>query len=386
MKYLFLQSFDDFKCSGSECPITCCGNAWKVYIDEKTDKYYQSLTGDIGKRLESCIQRKDGKAWFVFDEHDKCPMLNEKGLCDVQLNIGEEHLSDTCKLYPRYAFDVGDIRFGGVSISCPEVAKYFLTHKDQLLIDFGEDDEHLPQEKDVDWTVFNSAVGAFSASVDIAQNRELAIRERLAVLAIFADRFQAEIDEGSDTKSLISLFSDPGEYMKILSQTGIYSKDYDSKLKYFTETVGYFRLIGKYEKLFPELPGIIEYFSDPAHTQISLQQFADAFAWIDSDENAIWLEQLIVYTVFRYFMQGVDKKRFYDMMMTAIVLVLGIITTMLSFYRIQNNEEASVDYRMLLIAHISRFIEHDLNARDNALEYFKGRGLCDLSYILRLVS
>ena len=386
MKYLYLQSFNDFSCSGSDCPFTCCGNGWKIYIDKKTDDYYKTVTGKLGERLEAGIKREDGKTYYIFTEDDKCPFLNESGLCDIQLDLGEEHLCDTCRLYPRYSFDSGDIRFGGVSISCPEVSKYFLTHKESLLIDFGEDDVDIPDEKNTDWELFNSAIGVFSSAVGIAQNRNLSIKERIALLTILINSFQTNIDEGVETKPIIDLFSDVKSYGQILDQTGIYVKDYDSKLEYFTEITGYFQLIEDYEKMLPELPGIITFFSNPANTRLSSQQLIDAFAWIDADENALWLEQIVVYTIFRYFMQGFDKKRFYDMLMTAIILVLYVIVTLLSFYRIQNKEEAPFEYRMLLVSHISRFIEHDIHARDNALEYFKKQGLCDLSYVLKLIS
>ncbi len=119
MKYLTLETFKDFVCIGSECPFTCCRD-WKIVIDEETDHYYQSVEGDMGERLRNCIHRENGNAWFVLNEEDaSCPFLNEKGLCSIYINLGEEHLSNTCKYYPRFLFYEGDICFAGISISCP---------------------------------------------------------------------------------------------------------------------------------------------------------------------------------------------------------------------------------------------------------------------------
>ena len=37
-------------------------------------------------------------------------MLAESGLCDLQSNLGEEYLCDTCRLYPRHTEEFLDLR------------------------------------------------------------------------------------------------------------------------------------------------------------------------------------------------------------------------------------------------------------------------------------
>ena len=83
MKYLSLETFNDFVCIGSECPFTCCRD-WKITIDEETDRFYQSVEGEMGERLRDCIHRDGKDAWFTLrEEDDCCPFLNKKGLCDI---------------------------------------------------------------------------------------------------------------------------------------------------------------------------------------------------------------------------------------------------------------------------------------------------------------
>ncbi|MBP3199106.1 MAG: flagellin lysine-N-methylase, partial [Butyrivibrio sp.] len=109
MKYLELETFTDFKCVGSECPFTCCAGGWRIIIDKETDKYYKSVTGDFGDRLNSSIKEEKGDSCFVLTEEGRCSFLNKDNLCDIYMNLGEEHLCYTCTVYPRYFFVVGDI-------------------------------------------------------------------------------------------------------------------------------------------------------------------------------------------------------------------------------------------------------------------------------------
>ena len=45
MKVLKPFYYDDFKCIGGECIDNCCGNNWRIDIDEKTYKKYKKLKG-----------------------------------------------------------------------------------------------------------------------------------------------------------------------------------------------------------------------------------------------------------------------------------------------------------------------------------------------------
>ncbi len=386
MKFLNLETLTDFVCTGSDCPFTCCGFGWKILIDEETDRYYRSVEGKMGERLSKAIKRENGKSMFIMNEHGNCPFLNERGLCDIYINLGEEHLSNTCTYYPRYMYNSGDIRFAGVSISCPEVAQFFLNHKEPLLMDFGEDELPAPEEESCDWVLFNNAIRVFSAAVEILQNRDLHINERIALIVIFIQRFQSQTDEGSDLSATIELFSDPSSYIQLLTQTGIYNRDYDSKLTYISEMLGYYSNIDGYEKMLPELSGIISFFSDPERSSVASEVFIKAYQWTDAEENSIWQEQVLVYLLFRYFMQGFSDRRFYDKLMTALILVNAVIVNLVSLHIVQKGEYPSTEYKRNLISHISRLIEHDPNARDNALEQFRNQGLTNPAFVLRLIS
>lgn len=386
MKYLNLETFTDFVCTGSDCPFTCCGGGWKIYIDKATDDYYRTVTGEMGKRLAECIRRENGYSSFILDENGNCPFLNDRGLCDIYINLGEEHLSDTCRYYPRYGFKSGDTVFSGVSISCPVVSRFFMTHEQPLEIDFSEDEPAGSEEMDIDWELFNHSVRAFTAMVEIAQNRDLSISERLALILILGDRFQLCVDEKRDPDSIISLFTDPSVYTQLLSETGIYDRDYISKLHFCSSMLSFFGNLNHLEKHLPEIKHLLDHFSDPENHEISTAVLEDAFSRIDGQEHMIWRENTLVYVLFRYFMEGFEKRDFYEKLMIGVGIIINVNTCTLILEYIQSGSFASLDHRIDLMAHLSRTIEHSSNIGSEAIRSFRDSGFFDLPFLLRFIS
>ena len=113
-----------FKCIGGECPDSCC-IGWEVDIDEETYYYYRTVQGDFGKRLEASICEEDGERFFPLVEKKRCPFLNDRNLCDIYTNLGEEHLCTVCTEYPRYYEVVGDYEQIDMSLSCMEYGRIY---------------------------------------------------------------------------------------------------------------------------------------------------------------------------------------------------------------------------------------------------------------------
>lgn len=47
-----------------------------------------------------------------------CPFCNKDGLCSIQLELGEEYLSETCRVYPRISFYTGETALRSCTSSC----------------------------------------------------------------------------------------------------------------------------------------------------------------------------------------------------------------------------------------------------------------------------
>lgn len=66
-----------------------------------------TLDGPIGERVRNAIIVSAQTRHFALDEHGRCPLLNENGLCSLCLEYGEESLCGVCHMYPRFAFRYG---------------------------------------------------------------------------------------------------------------------------------------------------------------------------------------------------------------------------------------------------------------------------------------
>ena len=101
MKLIAPDYFEKFVCIADRCKHSCC-IGWEIDIDEETLADYQSVEGEFGERLREGIEVKDGCACFRLGNDERCPFLNENGLCDIILNLGEDRLSQICTDHPRF--------------------------------------------------------------------------------------------------------------------------------------------------------------------------------------------------------------------------------------------------------------------------------------------
>jgi len=145
MKVLKPFYYDKFTCIGNECKDSCC-IGWRVFIDKKSYNKYKKVTGQFGKILNNSMSRnrKDESNLHYGEmklKNKRCQLLNNKNLCDIYINLGEEYLCNTCKIYPRIVRKYGHICEKTLSLSCPEVAKIFV--ESNKVFNFDMQDEIL---------------------------------------------------------------------------------------------------------------------------------------------------------------------------------------------------------------------------------------------------
>ena len=114
MKVLKPFYYDDFKCIGGQCIDNCCGNNWRIDIDEKTYKKYRKMKGKIGKKINNNISRNRSNPNYlqygkINLKNNKCSLLSEDGLCTIHGSLGEDYLCNTCRAYPREIRKYGEI-------------------------------------------------------------------------------------------------------------------------------------------------------------------------------------------------------------------------------------------------------------------------------------
>ena len=142
--------YHEFQCKADRCENTCC-QLWTIDIDEPTAERYHTMIGPLGESLRQAITVDDEGSHFVFSkEQPMCPLLNDKGLCKVVLELGEEGLCDTCHMHPRFYKYIEDLELCGVGLSCEASVELLAqddTIKDLVFTIEDDDNEFGPDER-----------------------------------------------------------------------------------------------------------------------------------------------------------------------------------------------------------------------------------------------
>lgn len=193
MKLIMPSYCDSFKCSADRCSDNCC-IGWEIDIDEKTADFYSGVKGDFGTRLKENIAKGECSSFILKDE--RCPFLNEKNLCEIIINLGEDHLCQICTDHPRYYEWFGEIKEGGVGLCCEEGAKLILTAEKPAELTVRE----IPYEENDSFEdgLFALLYEARQNIFSLLMNNDVSIKERVSAVLSFAEQLQINIDNYND--------------------------------------------------------------------------------------------------------------------------------------------------------------------------------------------
>ena len=131
MKLYAPKYYKEFKCIADRCEHSCC-IGWEIDVDTDTLEKYTALKSGYGPVIANSICMSD-TPHFKLGEHDRCPHLNERGLCEIILHEGEEYLCDICREHPRF-YNYTDVAEVGIGMSCPEAARTILRSPDYAVM------------------------------------------------------------------------------------------------------------------------------------------------------------------------------------------------------------------------------------------------------------
>lgn len=199
--------FKKFKCIADKCPDTCCAG-WEVYVDPEKADYYKTVGGDIGEKLKKVTAKDDdGDDVFTLTDCGRCPFLNDRNLCELIIGLGEDSVSKTCAMFPRYYDDFGDFREMGLGMGCPEAARIILENNEPFdNVKFGKTAE---KSEPVDEDFLSMLIGVRNMIYDILEDEEESFRNKIRYILEAVQDIQTELDR--------DLF---GEYLNINTDTG----------------------------------------------------------------------------------------------------------------------------------------------------------------------
>ncbi len=205
-----LTLYDRFKCAGSACKDTCCVHD-KLVLDNKTYFEYQRVIskGDaFGRRMVASISERNGVASFRMRENGECPFLLRNHLCELQIRLGADKISETCRKYPTFSKEYGNYREIGCRFSCPEVLRLVLTHPERFEVRERENDTEPVSLDDLDVNLFEALYPVRQRVLQIAQDARNPLYLTGTILLRLASAVQAAIDRKAygELASLIAPF------------------------------------------------------------------------------------------------------------------------------------------------------------------------------------
>lgn len=171
MKIYAPDYYKDFKCIANKCKHNCC-IGWEIDIDEDTYAKYKTVGSDFGEELCRNIDTAD-TPHFVLTQHERCPFLNNNNLCDIIINLGEDHLCQICNDHPRFRNFFENREEIGIGLCCEAAAQIIINKKsktDFIVLKDGKES-------------CNTEESAFFAEREnvyaILQNRDLTVNSRI---------------------------------------------------------------------------------------------------------------------------------------------------------------------------------------------------------------
>lgn len=296
--------YKDFKCIAGACTDTCCAG-WDVDVDPVSYKYYKSVKGDFGKRLKSVmVPSEDGGCTFTLN-NGRCPFLNDKNLCDLYTALGEDKLCETCDEFPRFINEYGNVREIGIAPSCITAGELIFNYKEKLTFDMEDDGKPVTNYNDIDGYLYMQLLRAREVAYQIIQNDAFTVDECCLLLLEFAVRIQRHMDKERDDliENVVYAFLEEDYLKDVLAKI---------KAKHDKKDGGY-AVISKYFEEFDGMEVINPDWLKCLDVQKRFVSECDAVKMEKSyrefdkyyDDRQFEYRQLMMYYVFRYFLDSV---------------------------------------------------------------------------------
>lgn len=391
--------YDDFKCIGGQCIDNCCGNNWRIDIDEKTFKKYKKLKGEWGKKINNNISRKRSNPNYlqygkINLKNNKCSLLSENGLCTIHGSLGEDYLCNTCKKYPREIRKYGEIYERNLSISCPEVSRYIIKSKDNFSFNLeGEKLSELDKDYIVDGKynekLYNILWNTRSLAMEIIQFKEIEIWKRISFFKMLTDKVQNIINEKQydNYEAVLNGFRNEITNINVINSLDKIYIIPEVKVKFIQSALqvrankginneNFNNLIKEYNDLFDKN---IDFKRNVENIIKTEEEFN---IYLKEQENII--ENLLIYLIYKYFMNALYTKNLSAEVNNIILYYVMIKMLLLARYN-KNDKKLNEDDFVEVFYLFSRNVEHNTVFLPNIYKDIKEAGYDTLAYMTILV-
>lgn len=190
----------NFSCEGEKCDAKCC-RGFQIDLDRNTHTKYRMLqNSDVRKKiLDSLFWNQETQTYRMkLDENFSCPMICDDNLCYIQKNLGEDFLADSCAVFPRRVFVIGNTITRTLSLFCPVAARLALIDSNpmrfrKILLKTTRSGAFFHQSiSDMPARKFLLPLEKFA--IEILQNRNFTLNRRLTILGIMMSMIDFKLE------------------------------------------------------------------------------------------------------------------------------------------------------------------------------------------------
>ncbi len=125
MKLYAPKYYLDFKCIADKCTHSCC-IGWEIDVDDEALKLYESVSDGYGNEIRKSIDFSE-TPHFRLSVGERCPHLDDFGLCRIIKNLGEGFLCHICREHPRFYNNTSVGLEVGLGMACQEASRIVLS-------------------------------------------------------------------------------------------------------------------------------------------------------------------------------------------------------------------------------------------------------------------
>ena len=155
-----------FRCIADRCRHSCC-IGWEIDVDDDTLSRYAALTDGYGKEIAASIDH-EGDPHFRLADGERCPHLDDHGLCRIITALGDGYLCDICREHPRFYNDTAYGREVGLGMACEEACRLILEADDYQSMVVLEENADTCESVDFDAVSHRSAIYAVLSDVTVS--------------------------------------------------------------------------------------------------------------------------------------------------------------------------------------------------------------------------
>ena len=194
--------YQSFKCKADKCRNTCCRN-WRIPVSK--GEYEKLINMECSDELYSRVQRSfevpdfiDEKCYryISFNWLGQCP-LQEKGLCSIHKEKGEEFLPKICRLYPRSFKRINDYNIASCSSSCEAVLEQLYNGASMKIVSGKLNESH-----EIFYEISEEDIDQIALFQNIIKDKSTSLAQSISDICLIVNKEEFEKDINRDTDAL----------------------------------------------------------------------------------------------------------------------------------------------------------------------------------------